>query len=60
MADEDLPMLTSDFYSKHMLPAKPDGKRLTMLDREGYGVDTLLVLGLPFHVEKYCIHAHRS
>ncbi|CAL8464144.1 g3679 [Coccomyxa elongata] len=25
VADEDLPMLTSDFYSKHMLPAKPDG-----------------------------------
>ncbi len=25
VADEDLPMLTSDFSSKHMLPAKADG-----------------------------------
>lgn len=25
VADEDLPMLTSDFYSKHMLPSKSEG-----------------------------------
>ena len=25
MTDEELPMLTSDFYAKHMLPAKPEG-----------------------------------
>ncbi len=31
VADEDLPMLTSDFYSKHMLPAKPDGRITRML-----------------------------
>ena len=23
--DSELPILTSDFYSKHMLPAKPEG-----------------------------------
>ena len=25
MTDKELPMLTSDFYAKHMLPAKPGG-----------------------------------
>ena len=25
LADAELPIQTSDFYSKHMLPAKPEG-----------------------------------
>ena len=25
LADKDLPIMTSDFYTKHMLPAKPPG-----------------------------------
>ena len=27
LQDAELPIMTSDFYSKHMLPAKPPGKR---------------------------------
>lgn len=26
VTDDELPLLTSDFYAKHMLPAKPEGK----------------------------------
>ena len=25
VSDGELPMLTSDFYAKHMIPAKPEG-----------------------------------
>jgi hypothetical protein len=28
LSDSELPLLTSDFYSKHMLPAKPPGTHL--------------------------------
>ena len=29
LTDAELPIQTSDFYSKHMLPAKPEGESLT-------------------------------
>lgn len=28
LTDKELPIMTSDFYTKHMLPAKPPGKYL--------------------------------
>lgn len=30
--DSELPMLTSDFYSKHMLRLKPDGECFSLID----------------------------
>ena len=29
LTDEELPIMLSDFYSKHMLANKPEGKRRT-------------------------------
>jgi translation initiation factor 2D len=31
LQDAELPILTSDFYSKHMLPAKPEGAELLLI-----------------------------
>ena len=35
VTDDDLPMLTSDFYAKHMLPAKPEGGCLPLAPLKG-------------------------
>ena len=45
VTDGELPMLTSDFYAKHMLPAKPEGgPRPWLWSSKAYHVLSILCL----------------